>query len=80
MIIWHAQLGMGKPKSFREALGERPCPRPPSWEISVDRPLISGRKQGPVTRSGGWGGIPWALGKGSWGGGKKSRVGYRPRG
>lgn len=51
--------------------GEAVSP-PPSWEISVDRPLISGRKQGPVTRSGGWGGIPWALGEGSWGGGKKS--------
>lgn len=65
MIMWHAPLGVGKPQSFREALERVSVPAPPSWEISVYRPLISGRKQGPVTRSGGWGGIPWALGKGS---------------
>lgn len=41
-------------------------PAPPSWGISVDRPLISGRKQGPVTRSGGWGEYPglWVKGDG----------------
>ena len=56
--------------------GEAVSPHPPSWGISVDRPLISGRKQGPVTRSGGrgntqgfghrepWGGAEWDTGPG----------------
>lgn len=54
--------------SFREAPGERVCPST-SWGISTDRPLISGRKQSPVTRSwgrGAGGGYPglWLKGAG----------------
>lgn len=43
-----------------------PCP--PSWGISVDRPLISGRKQGPVTRSGGRGNTQGFGHREPWGG------------
>ena len=62
-----ARLWMGKPKLQGGPGGEAVSPPPLPGGISADRPLISGRKQGPVTRRGGE-----YLGlrvKGAWGGG-----------